>query len=166
MGEFCLYVLYPHFLDAYLFSILANSLVLLLFLDPTSCWKGDLELSFSRPSSSWSMPDPRLLPPLVFMSQNCPPPRTEGTRRSSLFGERWKMGIENFSQKTMTTTMLTRPSHFLPHDDHGQAEPPTSIEIVLKNKDENVHNPYSSTGFPAESLSLQVLLFRHSLAAS
>ena len=86
--------------------------------------------------------------------------------RSPLFGERWKMGIENFSQKTMTTTMLTRPSHFLPHDDHGQAEPPTSIEIVLKNKDENVHNPYSSTGFPAESLSLQVLLFRHSLAAS
>ena len=43
--------------------------------------------------------------------------RTDGT----LFGERWKMGIENFSQKTMTTTMLTRPSHFLPHDDHGQS---------------------------------------------
>ena len=102
-------------------------MVHLLFFCPTSRWKGDLELSFSPLSSSWSMPDPRLLPPpLVFMSQNCLPLRRRRTG-GTLFGERWKMGIENFSQKTMTTEMLTRPSHFLPHHDHGQAEPPMSV---------------------------------------
>ena len=71
--------------------------------------------------------------------------RTDGT----LFGERWKMGIENFSQKTTTTTttVLTRPSHFLPHDDHGQAGPPISIGAVRILRDKNGHkyNLYSST---------------------
>ena len=113
------------------------SLVPLVFFRPTSSWKGALKLCFSRQSLS-SMPDPRLLPPpLVFMSQNCPPPRTDGTRRSSLFGERWKMGIENFSEKTTTTTMLTRPSHFLPHDDHGQAGSPIPVEAVRIFRDKN-----------------------------